>query len=119
MPANKGRGSNPKSHNNKHLGVVPKEITLFPEDWETAKAIGGTYSEGFRIMSQAFRRTYPDTMIAPRKLLVLLLKIKAKAEVSDEEIESAIADIESWGIEETYCEELAEGAIKVGNSYIV
>lgn len=119
MPRSKGRGSNPRSHNNKKLGVIPKEITLFPEDWETAKDVGGNYSEGVRIMCRLFRRTYPDTMITPRKVLALLLKIQAKAEVSDEEIDAAIADIESWGIEGTYREELAEGAIKIGDSYIV
>lgn len=107
----KGRGSNPKSHNNKpRLGLDYKEIGLKSEDWYLAKQIGGgNASKGVRELFARLPIFYQ-----------IKLYLEQQAAQGDEIAESLLWELEGLEIEALKEDAIADGVLKTpSGAYIV
>lgn len=111
-----GRGNNSASHNNRRIGEKPisdrLDARLLPHQKETAKQLGnGNCSDGARKALDICSREYQ--LENPTKLVALLTIAQASAEPTKSElIAEALDYLESWSIERSYQEAIAEGVLK-------
>ena len=119
-----GRGKNPASHNNKPKLGDKQEYArslLLPHQKQTALELGnGNCSDGIRKALNICSRDYSN-LDNPTKLVVLLTMAQAAPEPTKSElIQEALDYLESWSIERSYNETIAEGVIKTkGGAYII
>lgn len=125
-PKGVGRGNNPNSHSNrKLLGKEaiekPTSIKLLPHQKQCAEELGaGNVSDGIRKVLDLYGRDYSG-LTTPGKLVAILTAAQSSPEPQKSDlIAEALEYIESWSIERSYEEAIAEGVFKApGDAYIV
>lgn len=123
-PTGIGRGNNSASRGNRQIGDKPisdrLDARLLPHQKQTAIALGnGNASDGARKALDICSREYH--VENPSKLVALLILAQASAEPTKSElIAKALEYLESWSIERSYQEAMAEGVIKTpSGAYII
>jgi len=125
-PKKTGRGSNENSHKARLIADKPTKeedrITsrLLPRQKQTALELGnGNVSDGMRKALNICSREYQ--LENPTKLFALLTMAQSAPEPTKSElIQEALDYLESWSVERSYKEAIAEGVIKTkGGAYII
>ncbi|HEY9610535.1 hypothetical protein [Allocoleopsis sp.] len=102
------RGTNPRSHKNKTKSKVRNSVTLHPETWEAAIALGKSSSDGIDKLF-AMLPVFSKAKLA----IELLISEHPKAK---EYAESVLVDLEDLEVENLYKECEIEGTLSESKS---
>lgn len=126
MPRKGTKKSKPTGRTKPRITLTPHQQVLdllnkvaFDQDFWNPRSGGLNITQAVEHMALVYRayfRIYPEDMPFPQSLCAYLLK---RVAAGDEEAQEHLDYIESWGIERDVREAIAEGAIKVGDSYII
>jgi hypothetical protein len=116
-PRIKGRGSNPKSHNNKpKLGTIKVSVTLTPSQCTFLEEYGdGNRTEGVRRLIALHSKFYPDNLPYPQAIANYLLK---RIAAGDTEAEQHWEYLQSWAVDQAM-NEVVVGRKTPDGAYIV
>ena len=126
MPRKGTKKSNPTGRTKPRVTLTPHQQVLdllnkvaFDQDLWNPRSGGLNITQAVEhvtLVYRAYSRFYPEDMPFPQSLCAYLLK---RVAAGDKEAQEHLNYIESWGIERDVREAIAEGAIKVGDNYVV
>jgi|GEM_PF-5795288 len=113
----KGRGSNPRSHNNKPKIEGAKGLVLLRDDqWKFVEKLGnGNKNKGVRRLIDLYSKHYPDSMPYPAAIADYLLR---RVAAGDTEAEKHWEYLQSWAVDQAM-NEVVVGQKTRDGAYIV